>query len=54
MKVINNFHVDKIVIDRDIGLIRPMDNLWIIFRQRLDIYRTKTKRRIVGLIYLEY
>jgi len=54
MKVINNFHVDKIVRDRDIGLIGLMDNLWIIFRQRLDMYRTRTKRRIVELIYLEY
>jgi len=41
MKVIYNFHMDKIVMDRDIGLIGLMDNLWIIFGQRSDNYRTK-------------
>jgi len=54
IKVINNFHMDKIVMDRDIGLIGLiglMDNLWIIFGQRSDNYRTKAKRRIIRLIY---
>ena len=41
MKVIYNFHMVKIVMDRDIGLIGLMDNLWIIFGQRSDNYRTK-------------
>jgi len=51
MKVIYNFHMDKIVMDRDIGLIGLMDNLWIIFGQRSDNYKTKAKRKIIRLIY---
>ena len=43
--------MDKIVMDRDIGLIGLMDNLWIIFGQRSDNYKTKAKRKIIRLIY---